>query len=230
DDQSDSLPPTAALDQSSDNQGPQGEAFGFGHSEGRSASAEDQNSNFDGPPGQALEHALETGRGNRGDDNAGQSATHEATNGHHHSEGTNASADESGPQSLEHVGQFVPPGQAGRGSQQDDSAGASPSHGAANGHDHAGGTDTSADGSGPQSVELVSQFVPPGQAGRGSQQDDSAGASPSHGAANGHDHGGGTDTSTDGSGPQSVELANQFVPPGQGGPGRQQDNTARAST
>src|SRR5262249_22292072 len=90
DDQSDSLPPTAALDQSSDNQGPQGEAFGFGHSEGRSASAEDQNSNFDGPPGQALEHALETGRGNRGDDNAGQSATHEATNGHHHSEGTNA--------------------------------------------------------------------------------------------------------------------------------------------
>jgi hypothetical protein len=57
------------------------------------------------------------------------------------------------------VGQFVPPGQAGRGSQQDDSAGASPSHGAANGHDHAGGTDTSTDGSGPQSVELPTQFA-----------------------------------------------------------------------
>jgi hypothetical protein len=60
-------------------------------------------------------------------------------------------------------------------------------------------------------VELVSQFVPPGQAGRGSQQDDSAGASPPHGAANGHDHAGGTDTSTDGSGPQLVELPTQFA-------------------
>ena len=115
------------------------------------------------------------------------------------------------PQPAELVSQFVPPGQAGRGSQQDDSAGAPPPHGAANGHDHAGGTDTSIDGSGPQSVELVSQFVPPGQAGRGSQQDDSAGASSSHGAANGHDHTGGTDTNTDGSGPQLVELPTQVA-------------------
>jgi hypothetical protein len=224
-DQSDSLLQTAALDQSSNDDGPRGEAFGFGQSEGKNASAEDQNINFDGPPGQVLAHAQETGRESHGDDSAGQSAT----NGHHHAGGTDTSTDGSGPQSVELVSQFVPPGQAGRGSQQEDSAGASPSHGAANGHDHAGGTDTSTDGSGPQSVELVSQFVPPGQAGRGSQQDDSAGASPSHGAANGHDHAGGTDTSTDGSGPQSVELVSQFVPPGQAGRGSQQDDSAGAS-
>jgi hypothetical protein len=219
DDQSDSLPQTAALNQSSNNDGPRGEAFGFGQSEGRNANAEDQNINFDGPPGQALAHALETGRESHGDDSAGQSSTHEAANGHHHSEGTDAGTDESGPRSIELASQFVPPGQAaehmletGRGSQSDD--GQSSAHEANNGHHHAGGTDTSTDGSGPRSIELASEFVPPGQAadhGLGSQRDNNAGASASHEATNGHLHAGGTDTGTDGSGPQSIELPIQFA-------------------
>ena len=188
DDQSDSPLQTAALDQSSNNDGPSGEAFGFGQSEGRNARAEDQNINFDGPPGQVFAHAQETGRESHGDDSAGQSSAHEANNGHHHSDGTDAGTDESGPRSIELASHFVPPGQAaehmletGRGSQGDDSTSQSSAHEANNGHHYAGGTDTS------------------------------TGASASHGATNGHLHAGGTDTGTDGSGPQSVELPTQFA-------------------
>jgi hypothetical protein len=159
DDESDSQPPTAVLDRSSDHDGPRGEAYGFGHSEGRNASADDSNTNFDGPPGRALEHALEAGRESHRDDDAGQSSAHDATNGHHHS------GDEPGPQSVEQVSQFVPPGRAaehtletGRGSQRDDS-GQSSAHEATNDHHRAGGTNTSTDGSGPQSIELPTQFA-----------------------------------------------------------------------
>jgi hypothetical protein len=154
-----------ALDRSSDNEGPRGEAYGFGHSEGRNAGTEDSNLDFSGPPGQALEHAWETGRESHRDDSAGQSSAHEAANGHHHFEGTNTSGDEPGPQSIEHVSQFVPPGQTaehmletGRGSQRDDS-GQSSAHEATNDHHHAGGTNTGTDGSGPQSIELPTQFA-----------------------------------------------------------------------
>jgi hypothetical protein len=116
------------------------------------------------PPGQAAEHTLETGRGSQRDD-SGQSSAHEATNGHHHSEGTNTSWDEPGPRLIEHVSQFVPSGQAAehtletdRGSQHDDS-GQSSAHVATNDHLHAGGTDTGTDGSGTQSIELLTQFA-----------------------------------------------------------------------
>jgi hypothetical protein len=64
-------------------------------------------------------------------------------------------------------------------------------------------------------MELASQFVPPGQAadhGLETSRGNGAGASASHEATNGHLHAAGADTSTDGSGPQSIELPTQFAP------------------
>ena len=51
---------------------------------------------------------------------------------------------------------------------------------------------------------------PRDETGRGSQRDDS-GQSSAHEATNDHHRAGGTNTSTDGSGPQSIELPTQFA-------------------